>query len=134
MSAYELIGVDIEEEGGQDLPRALLEMQDGLQKLDERYYVWVVTDKRFKTEAAPFPEMQSNFLSDLIAERDSARYRDGTVFSLVTHVFILLGIRILMLVRIKSVPTRSARSVLECGLRSCIQPRSLHVGSGLLKT
>jgi type IV secretion system protein VirB4 len=89
MSAYELIGVDVEEEGGQDLPRALLEMQDALQKLDERYYVWVVTDKRKKTEADPFPGMQSNFLSDLISQRDAARYSDGQVFSLKTYVFIL---------------------------------------------
>jgi hypothetical protein len=35
---------------------------------------------------------------------------------------------------IKSAPTRSARSVLECGLQSCVQPRSHRVGSRPLET
>lgn len=89
MAAYEVHGVDVEEGGGQDIPRALLEMQDALQKLDERYYAWVVTDKRFKTRQDSFEGLQGNFLSDLIARRDEARYANGGVFSLKTHIFIM---------------------------------------------
>lgn len=89
MGAFELEGVDIDDDGGYELSKALAEMQDALQTLDERYYIWIVTDKRRKTQENGFEVIEHNLVSSLIEERNQIRYHRGEVFTLKTYVFML---------------------------------------------
>lgn len=89
LAGYELTGVDIDDDGGHELERALVELQESLQALDERYYLWVVTDKRYMQSAASFEGTQHNAVVNLIEQRVAKRYESGGVFSIKTYLFIL---------------------------------------------
>lgn len=89
LAAYEFIGVDVDEDNVQRHEQAIVEMQSSMDKLDERYYMWFVTDKRLKTEPEQWDSMESNPVTAILEEQLRATYRSKQVYTLKTHLFVL---------------------------------------------
>jgi len=89
MAAYELHGVDLDEDSGSSWASALADMQDAVQKLDERFYIWLVTDKRIKHQPQAFHDVITNPVSDVIEKSIRDRYAQGAVMSLKTYAFLV---------------------------------------------
>jgi len=89
LAGFELEGVDIDEDGIHKLQTAIAEMQDSISLLDERYYIWAVTDKRLKTHPQEWDGVNENFVTQVINERRKAIYESRGVYTLKTYVFML---------------------------------------------
>lgn len=89
LAAYELAGVDIDEDATDKLERAVRELQDAIQALDERFYVWMSTDKRYKREADEPPLIPNNPVHQVLEDHRNGLYASDRVFTIMTHVFMV---------------------------------------------
>lgn len=89
LAAFELEGVDIDEDSSYRLSQAIQDLQDSLGMLDERYYLWMVTDKRLKTNPDEWDGMEENIVTAVIEHQRRQAYESGNVYSLRTTLFVL---------------------------------------------
>lgn len=89
LAAYEMNGIDVDEDSVHKLNQAIRDMQDSLSMLDERYYMWMVTDKRLKTQPEQWEGMSENMVTRIIDERRQCVYEQRRVFTLSTYIFVL---------------------------------------------
>ncbi|MBS3912824.1 MAG: conjugal transfer protein TraC [Hydrogenophaga sp.] len=88
LAAFEFEGVDIDEDSQYRLMQAYKEMQQSMDKLDERFYLWFVTDKRLKTEPEKWEELATNEVVTLLEDLRRRTYESKAVYTLKTYVFI----------------------------------------------
>lgn len=89
LAAFEMQGVDLDDDSVHKLQQALVEMEQSISTLDERYYLWMVTDKRLKLQPDFNEEEGENIVLDLLQQRQSAIYEGRNVYTLHTYLFIL---------------------------------------------
>ncbi len=89
LAAYEMGGIDLDEDGVHRLQQAIREMQESLSMLDERYYLWMVTDKRLKLHPDRWDGMNENIVTSIIEQRRENVYKQQRVYTLSTYLYIL---------------------------------------------
>lgn len=89
LAAFEFQAVDIDEDSQYRLQQAIQEMQSSMDKLDERFYLWFVTDKRLKTEADRWEGLVDSPVTKLLDEQREKVYRQKTVYTIKTYMFAL---------------------------------------------
>lgn len=89
LAGFELTGVDIDEDSVFRLQQAVREMQDSMGMLDERYYLWMVVDKRLKLYPDRWEGMEGNIVTEVIDAQRERVYESGKVFTLRVSVFVL---------------------------------------------
>lgn len=88
LSAFEFTGVDIDEDNPIVTETAVRELQNSLQALDERFYVWWVIDKRKKASPDQWESDNHEGLHAAMAARRRLQYENGRVFRIDFRIFI----------------------------------------------
>ena len=74
LSAFEFSSVDIDEDNPLVIEQAVRELQNSLQSLDERFYIWWVIDKRKKLRPDDFDSDKHDGLHFAFSERKKLQY------------------------------------------------------------
>lgn len=87
LCAFEYRGVDVDNMDNISIDAVLRELESSFGRLDERYYLWWVVDKRrsYDYPQATFPSQVAQEIDDHEAER----YQRGEVFSIVFRLFLV---------------------------------------------
>lgn len=85
LCAFEYRGVDVDNLNDYAIEEALREIETSLTRLDERFYLWWIVDKRrtFAYQVGEFPSQVARELD----EHEAERYRRGEVFEIVFRLF-----------------------------------------------
>ena len=89
LAGFEFLAVDIDEDSQHRLQQAIQEMQSSLDKLDERFYLWFVTDKRLKTQADHWEGLVQSPVTTLLEQQREKTYQQRSVYTLKTYLFAL---------------------------------------------
>ena len=89
LAAFEFNAVDIDEDSPYRLMSAIQEMQQSFDKLDERFYLWFVTDKRLKTEADRWEGLNENEVTRVLEAQRGLTYQQRKVYTLKTYMFMV---------------------------------------------
>ena len=89
LAALEFGGVDIDEDSVHRLQQSIKEMQQSMDKFDERFYIWFVTDKRLKEEVDRWDGLESNEVVSILNAMQDKTYQSKQVYTLKTYAFIL---------------------------------------------
>lgn len=86
LCGFEYRGVDVDNMDDIAIGEMLRELESGLARLDERFYLWWVVDKRrvYEYPSAEFPST----VAKEIDEHEEQRYHRGEVFGIVFRIFL----------------------------------------------
>lgn len=88
ISAFEFLSVDIDEDNPLVIDQAVRELQNSLQSLDERFYIWWVIDKRKKLRPDDFDSDKHEGLHFKFSERKKLEYERGRVYRVDFRIFV----------------------------------------------
>lgn len=87
LCAFEYRGVDVDNMENHVIENVLRELESSMARLDERFYLWWVVDKRrsYDYPSSDFPSA----VAKEIDEHEARHYRNGEVFSIVFRLFLV---------------------------------------------
>lgn len=88
LAAFEYLAVDIDEDNPHVIEDAVRDLQNALQLLDERFYVWWVIDKRKKILPDEWDSDNHPGLHNSLNERNKKFYEEGRFYTLDFRIFI----------------------------------------------
>lgn len=89
LCAFDVDAVDVDMDGIDAYIGAIEQITEGIAKLDDRFYAWMITDKRCKSSPEQFDGLQSNLVTQVFDEAHKAPYKNARMFTIQTRIFLV---------------------------------------------
>lgn len=89
LSAFEFSGVDVDDTDAIHMSEAVNDFQRMISESDERYYAWVIVDKRLKQEDRKWNGLEEGPVVKALLHSKEAAYKSGKFYELRYRLFLL---------------------------------------------
>lgn len=89
LAAFEFSGVDLDDSDQLHINEAITDFKRMISESDERFYAWIVIDKRNKLQPAHWEGMQENRVVQALLKSQDAVYKTGSIFEIRYTLFLL---------------------------------------------